>query len=252
LSGLAQSGQSIVRRRHIATNLFLVVSVGVYLGLLFGGGGLFESVRPTEALRWGALVGTLGVYEPWRFLAAMFVHFNLLHAGFNSLALQSLGRNLEDSVGSARFTLIFLGTGIGGFVASQLWYSPQPLTGGISGGVFGLLGAAVGWSYAQRDEQWKKLALTGAGYAVAMALVPGQQVNNAAHVGGLLLGAALAWVLFRAGRSRGAERILDGLAVAMVLATVVSIVLSLTSPVTRRAGSGLRAERAFCPDYGCA
>jgi membrane associated rhomboid family serine protease len=232
--GAASSRSEDLGRRHVATKLFMLLSVGVYVALLLGGGGLFEPVRRIQAVHWGALVGRLGLAEPWRFLAAMFVHFNLLHVGFNTMALQSLGRSLEENVGSARFTLIFLGTGIGGFVASQLVYSPQPLTGGISGGVFGLLGAAVGWSYAQRDKQWKRLALTGAGYAVAMALIPGQQVNNAAHVGGLLLGAGLAWALYRLGRRPRAELVASVFALVLVLATFASIGLSLASSVTRK------------------
>jgi rhomboid protease GluP len=239
-----RAGSSVLGRRHVATTFFIGVSVLVYVGLLLGGDGLFDSVRRSQALRWGALEGRLGLAEPWRFLTAMFVHFSLLHVGLNVLSLRSLGHDLEDSIGAARVTLIFLGTGIGGFVVSQIWYTPVHLTGGISGGVFGLLGAAAGWRYAQGDEQWKRLAMTGAGYAAVMALLPMQMFNNAAHVGGLVLGAALAWALFRVGRSRSVERTLNGLAVVLVLAMGVSIVLSLTSPLTtRRAEVVPRVER---------
>ena len=247
-SRILRAGSSLFARRHVATNFFVVVSVLVYVGLLLGQGGLFESVRRYQALRWGALEGRLGLVEPWRFLSAMFVHFSLLHVGLNTLSLRSLGRELEDSIGSARVTLIFLVTGIGGFVVSQLWYTPPQLTGGISGGVFGLLGAAAGWRYAEGDEQWKRLALTGAGYAAATALIPMQMFNNAAHAGGLVLGGLLAWALFRAGRSRSVERISNALALVLVLATVASIVLSLTSPrLARRAAAEPSEQRGPVP-----
>jgi membrane associated rhomboid family serine protease len=192
-------------------------------------------IRRSQGLRWGALVGHLGSREPWRYISAMFVHFNLLHVGFNTLTLHSLGRNLEQGIGAARFILVFLGTGIGGFVASQLWYEPDPLTGGISGGIFGLLGVAVGWRYAERDPEWKRLAVTGVGYAVAMALLPGMQVNHAAHLGGLGVGVALGWALFRAGRQRRVDAFLNVLAAVLLLATVASIILSLLSPVAKQA-----------------
>lgn len=231
---VARGGFSFADRPFIATYFFLILSLAVYVFLLLGSGGLSVGVRPAAALRWGALVGNLGEHEPWRFLSAMFVHFNILHIAFNALALHSLGRSLEEAVGSARFTLIFIGAGIGGFVASDVWYSPQPLTGGISGGVFGLLGAAVGWNYAERNEQWKRLAVTGAGYAVAMALIPGQSVNNAAHVGGLVLGAALGWASHRLGRHPLVTRIATIAAVLSVLAVIASLALSLASPVPRR------------------
>jgi rhomboid protease GluP len=212
----------------------MLLDVGVYLALMLGGAGTLGSVPRLEALRWGALAGTLGHVEPWRYLSAMFVHFSLLHVGFNTVTLHSLGRSLEDSLGWARFVVVFLGTGIAGFLASELWYAPIPLTGGISGGIFGLLGAAVGWRYAQRDPEWKRLALTGLGYAVAMALIPGVTVNHAAHIGGLLAGAALGWALFRWGQGRKADRALNIAGGVLIIASFVSIGLSLTSPIVRR------------------
>ena len=215
--------------------LFMLIDVVVYAALMLGGTEGLGNVRRFEALRWGALVGTLGHVEPWRYLSAMFVHFSLLHVGFNTLTLHSLGRSLEDAVGWSRFVVVFIGTGVAGFFASELWYSPMPLTGGISGGIFGLLGAAVGWRYAQRDPEWKRLAITGAGYAVAMALIPGVTVNHAAHVGGLLAGAGFGWALFRLGRGSRADRLLDVGGLVLIVATVASILLSLTSPIVRRA-----------------
>jgi rhomboid protease GluP len=227
---------SALQRRGWATMTFMLLDVGVYLALLIpgGSGGLFGSVSRLEALRWGALAGTLGHAEPWRYLSAMFVHFSVFHVGFNTMTLYSLGRSLEDAVGWARFVIVFIVTGIIGFLLSEVWYAVIPLTGGISGGIFGLLGAAVGWRYAQHDPEWKRLALTAAGYAVVMALLPGVTVNHAAHVGGLLSGAGLGWGLYRLGQGRQVDRALNITGGVLILATFASIVLSLTSPVVQR------------------
>ncbi len=222
-------------RASLATYFFMVLSLGVYVALLMGGGELLSSVRRSQALRWGALAGSLGLAEPWRYLSAMFVHFSLLHVGFNTLSLHSLGKSLEEAVGSARFILVFLGTGIVGFVLSQVVYTADPLTGGISGGVFGLLGASVGLRFAQRDPEWKRLAVTGVGYAVAMYLLLGSAVNHAAHVGGLLSGIGLGWVAVRAGHRRSVDTFFRVLAGLLIAATLASIALSLASPVARRA-----------------
>ena len=229
-----QRWTSVFQRRGWATVTFMALDVLVYLALTLGGAEAWGGVPRLEALRWGALAGNIGHVEPWRYLSAMFVHFSLLHVGFNTLTLHSLGRSLEDSVGWARFVVVFLGTGIAGFLASELWYSPMPVTGGISGGIFGLLGAAVGWRFAQGDPEWKRLAITGAGYAVAMALIPGVTVNHAAHIGGLLAGAGFGWLLFRLGRSRRIDRGIDITGALLFVGTFVSIVLSLTSPIVRR------------------
>jgi hypothetical protein len=77
--------------------------------------------------------------------------------------------------------------------------------------------------------------LTGAGYAVAMALIPGVQVNHAAHLGGLGSGALLGWALFRAGRHARVDKVVAGIAAALIVATFASIALSVASPITRRA-----------------
>jgi membrane associated rhomboid family serine protease len=232
---------SALQRRGWATTTFMLLDVGVYLALMLGsgGGGLFSSVSRLETLRWGALAGALGHVEPWRYLSAMFVHFSLFHVGFNTLSLYSLGRSLEDSLGWSRLVVVFLGTGIFGFVLSEVWYTTIPLTGGISGGIFGLLGAGVGWRYAQHDPEWKRQALTAGGYAIAMALLPGITVNHAAHVGGLLSGAGLGWALHRFGHGRTADRALDIAGGLLMLAAFVSIGLSLTSPVIRRLSPSL-------------
>jgi rhomboid protease GluP len=230
---------SVFQRPGWATTLFVLLDVGVYAGLMLGGTEGWGNISRLDALRWGALAGSLGHIEPWRYLSAMFVHFGLLHVAFNTLTLHQLGRSLEDGVGWARFVVVFIGTGVAGFLASELFYEPVPLTGGISGGVFGLLGAAVGWRYAQRDPEWKRLAITGIGYAVAMALIPGMTVNHAAHGGGLIAGAGLGWVLYRLGRGRQVDRAANLIGAVLIVASFASIGLSLTSPVIRRVSNGL-------------
>lgn len=238
----ARGWTSVFSRPDAATTLFVVLSVAVYGALWLSGVGAWGAARPMAAVRWGALAGSLGSAEPWRYLSAMFVHFGLLHFGFNTLTLHQLGRELESNVGWARFVLVFVGTGVAGFVASELWYSPMPLTGGTSGGIFGLLGAAVGWRYAQRDPEWKRLAITGVGYAVAMVLLERMSnlsVNHAAHVGGLAAGAALGWALHRLGRGRSIERALNITGALLIVASFASIALCLASPIGRRAPPAL-------------
>jgi rhomboid protease GluP len=212
-----------------ATALFVALSLAVYVALVAGGAGLSAPVSGRRALLWGALVGELGWREPWRHLSALFVHFNLLHVGFNLLALVSFGRALEKALGSARFAVLLLLTGVAGFLASDawyLWFPPQYTTGGLSGGIFGLLGAEVGLRFAAADLGWKRAAVSALGYAVAMALLPGQNVNNAAHLGGLAAGGVLGWALSRRGSSRRFDLFFRVLALLLLLATLAAIAQS--------------------------
>jgi rhomboid protease GluP len=211
-----------------ATRLCTGLASAVYLALVLSAGGLGAPVGGRIALGWGALVGTLGWSEPWRHLSAIFIHFGLLHLGFNLLALVSFGRMLEHVLGTARFTLLLLLSGALGFLASDAWYAwfpPQQITGGLSGSIFGLLGAEVGLRFAARDAGWKRSAISALGYAVAMGLIPGQNVNNAAHVGGLLSGAALGWALARA-TSPALDRLFGAAALLLSLSTLGAIALA--------------------------
>lgn len=219
-SAIAAHWSSLLGKGTGATTLFVVLSLAVYVALTLGGHGPMQPVSPRQALRWGALAGELGQSQPWRYLSAIFVHFTLLHVAFNLLALVSFGRSLEQVIGSARFAALLLLSGVGGFVLSEFWYTFQPLTGGMSGGIFGLLGAEVGLRYAGRDEAWKKSAISAFGYAAVAYLLPGQSVNNAAHVGGLLVGAAFGWVLFRAGWNLRADRAFGILAALLLVLTI--------------------------------
>lgn len=199
--------------------------------------------RTTTLLRFGALgdfpLGParcdLGELQPYRLLAAVFVHMGLLHVGMNMLVFVGLGRQLEAHFGAARFVVLFLGSGILGFVASQIWYelsaSGARVTAGASGGVFGQIGALVGVLYARRHPEWKRELTRQLIYAGLLALA--FPVNNAAHFGGLAAGAVIGFSLEKERRAPLATKVFGVLAVLLVCGSVVSVVLSsLSEPIT--------------------
>jgi rhomboid protease GluP len=203
------------------------------------------SFRPSTLTQFGALGDLvqdaagrgLGELEPYRLLSAVFVHMGLLHVGMNMLVFVGLGRQLEPHLGSARFTIMFLGSGILGFVASEFWYGLSPVTAGASGGVFGQIGALVGILYARRHPEWKRELTRQLIYAGLLALA--FPVNNAAHLGGLAAGAGFGFVFEKEHRLKLTTTVLGVLAVLLVCGSVVAVVLSSlseASSVLRRAG----------------
>jgi len=80
---------------------------------------------------------------------------------FNLFALTNLGSVLEGALGTARFTVIYLGSVVFGFGCWWLWGTQFAIgpTAGASGGIFGLLGALIGYLYARRDPAWKDLLM---------------------------------------------------------------------------------------------
>ncbi len=221
------------------TKILAALSVIVYVAMVVAGGAGLNRVRFSEALRWGALVASFDA-EPLRYLSAMFVHFNLLHVGMNSLYLVFLGRDVEGSLGGARLLIAFLLSGVCGFVVSSAWQAgwvfagggaQASITGGISGGIFGLLGLAIGWRLAEKDPAWKRMAINAVAYALLAALLMGGSVNNAAHLGGLASGVFIGWGLWRWGRGPAASVWLRRTAYALAVTTAFSIVNSHVSPL---------------------
>jgi membrane associated rhomboid family serine protease len=195
--------------------------------------GASDGFLPSELLRWGALGSDFGSSEPFRRLAAVFVHLGWLHLALNLLSVVDLGKHAERSLGSARFLVLFVVSGYCGFWLSDLWfvtrYGGSPLTAGASGAIFGIAGGEIGAMLIRRDPELKERFIRIAVYALIFALVV--PVNNAAHIGGFLAGAAFGALVERQRRPQRLDRLFWVLGALSALAALGALVLSLRSPV---------------------
>jgi membrane associated rhomboid family serine protease len=234
LRGAIDLFESALGREVPVTKLYvgLCLLVFVMMTVLGRRFTLLGAVRESEALRWGALAWPLGLHEPWRYLSAMFVHFGALHVAFNMMALWDFGRATEQRLGSGRFAVIFVGTGVVGFVASDAWHflnGVPSFTAGASGGLFGLVGSLIGYLYAARDPAWKQFLIRVVVYAVIFAVA--LPVNNAAHLGGFAAGFPLGMWFYKEKQPWRRRTAFSVVAVVLVVASLASIVLSQRSPV---------------------
>ena len=163
--------------------------------------------------------------EIWRFVTPIFIHIGILHLAFNSYALWVIGPQVEKLYGGPRFLLLYVLTGIAG-VAASYWYHPLVPSAGASGAIFGMLGVLLVFSvkYRRTVPAFFSRALgKGILLTVGINLVIGwqiEQVDNAAHVGGLLAGALLALVVPFA-RPGEPERSVFKVAQAVLVSVVV-------------------------------
>jgi len=234
LAAVLDLSRSLLGADFPVTKLYVVLCLGVFVfsTLTKGKLALFGGMPLSEAIRWGALLGTLGHFEPWRYLSAMFVHFGVIHIVFNTMALFDFGRITERELGSARFTIIFVMTGIVGFLVSDVWYSLQgagPPTAGASGGLFGLVGAVIGYLFARKNPAYKQY-LTHALLFTVVMLIAGFPVNHAAHFGGLVLGAVFGFAFSKETRPWKRTWLFGAIAAALVVSSFASIALSHASP----------------------
>lgn len=143
---------------------------------------------------------SLELGEWWRIFTSIFVHHDVVHLGFNLYCLALVGPIVEQFFGKKRFLVLYLIAGAASMAASHVWYADildRPYTSaGASGAVCGLIGLA--WVGANRWMPKQPHIADGMRrWAVMLAifgfLVPG--INNAAHAGGFLVGAALGQVV---------------------------------------------------------
>jgi rhomboid protease GluP len=161
----------------------------------------------------------------WRLITAMFLHASLLHIGFNLWCLFDLGPEVEILFGTQKFLVMYLATGVLGFVAS-LWWNPWTLSIGASGAILGLIGVLIGTSFHHgslgkdyRSTLWRWVI-----YIFIFGLF--FSVDNAAHLGGLISGLALGY-LIPSGEpaTRAEQQLWDGLSIVSVLLIVGSFAL---------------------------
>ncbi|WP_126627522.1 rhomboid family intramembrane serine protease [Dictyobacter alpinus] len=149
-------------------------------------------------IRYGAKDNDLILHgQYWRFLTPIFLHANLLHVGLNMLNLVILGTFLERLVGHLRFLLIYLITGIISIIASFA-FAPEVISVGASGAIFGLVGAYSLFVVIHRRAfpHGGLFALLWLVFIVGINLGVGliiANVDNYAHIGGLLSGCILGW-----------------------------------------------------------
>lgn len=161
--------------------------------------------------------------EWYRLLSAGFIHFGLFHVAMNMLLLYQLGRLLEPAVGSLTFGLVYFASLLGGS-AGALVASPDALTGGASGAVFGLMAAGVvGLRQRGVNPMQTGLGLTFVINLLITLAIPGVSIGG--HFGGALAGALCGSVALAPTRwrlpswSANAAAVIVGLLAVVIAAT---------------------------------
>jgi membrane associated rhomboid family serine protease len=139
--------------------------------------------------------------EYWRVATYMFLHIGWLHLGWNIYASIGFCEAVERALGRARFLGVYLLSGIGGGCVSALVSHPMTVSAGASGALFGIVGAMLAIrrrtlpSFAAffKDPSTRSIL-----FNIALWMGIGSialRMDNAAHVGGLLVGFAATWMV---------------------------------------------------------
>ena len=127
--------------------------------------------------------------ELYRLVTYMFLHAGIVHIGLNMYSLYIVGPRVEDFFGKWKYALIYFISGICGGLLS-IGVTPNVVSVGASGAIFGLFGALIYFGYNYRGyigAMIKSQVVPIVIYNLFMGLfIPG--IDMWGHVGGLIGG----------------------------------------------------------------
>jgi membrane associated rhomboid family serine protease len=182
----------------LVTKILIGINVLVFLINLAQGSSLTQ-VSGSLFMK-GALYvpGGLDQGEWYRLITAAFLHASMIHLLFNMLVLWFIGAPVEQAIGRGRFLAIYIVSGLAGS-AGAIIFSPNVVTVGASGAIFGILGAALVL------EGQKNYVLGGQALGlIAVNLIFTFAIPNISiggHIGGLIGGALSMLAFSRLGRT---------------------------------------------------
>lgn len=222
-------------RASPGTGMIMLMSVLYYVMMVMLAGiqnAFAFSSYTTEALgstaAWQIWQG-----QYWRFVTSMFGHHDIVHIAFNLYMLASIGRLVEEIFDKKKMMIMYLVSGAGSMVVSYLWH--VEVRGGLSssigasGAVCGMLGAALAGTHRMGPmaSEVKRALIRWGVYLVIWGLVV-RGIDNAAHLGGFLVGGALAYA-FPLGivQNVGTNRALSVLLLGMLAGVLFCIAQTL-------------------------
>jgi rhomboid protease GluP len=207
----------VMPRACLATPILLVVNFAVMIVMLrlFGIPMLLMPSIEAIAAMGGFVMGKVpvegilqrefldGAY--WQIITYGFLHFGMMHIGFNMLALSQVGPLLEDEIGTARFYSVYMITLVCAVVPHLIFPSNHPIiVAGASGALFGLIGFGVTYCHFSGGflrHTYRGFFIKWGIYGFIFGFMIG--ADNVAHAGGFVTGALLGFLIERERLNRG-------------------------------------------------
>lgn len=140
--------------------------------------------------------------EFYQLFTSMFLHFGFQHLMNNMLMLLVMGIVLEPELGSVKYLILYIVSGLGGNLLSagfEIMTGDFSVSAGASGAIFGVVGGLIYLAILGRGRIGN-LTERGLIFLVLMNIyygVTSTGVDNMAHIGGLIVGFIMAVFLYR-------------------------------------------------------
>jgi membrane associated rhomboid family serine protease len=174
------------------TYVLIAACVLVYVGT--SGGALFSGPTRQSLFDLGLAAPFIVEGELYRLVTSGFMHGGPIHILLNMYILYWLGTELEPSLGHVRFAALYFAALLSGSFGALL-LSPDSLTVGASGAVFGLMGAAFVMQRSRGIDPWRSGIVPLILLNLAISFFPGLNISVGGHLGGLIGGGLAAFAM---------------------------------------------------------
>lgn len=189
-----------------------LVAVNIIVFLILSFQGMTEDAR--FMLEHGAMYTPDIIYagKYYELFTCMFLHFGFDHLMNNMLALALMGWQLEYELGTVKYVLLYMFSGLAGnllSLATELHMEEFAVSAGASGAIFGIIGALF-YIALRNHGKVGDMSDRGILFLIGVTLYHGltsSGVDNSAHIGGALAGLILAVILYRRDRGMPEQKI---------------------------------------------
>jgi membrane associated rhomboid family serine protease len=193
------------------TYVLIAINVLIYFGASQGSGAYRDFALDGPDVANG---------DVWRLLTSGFLHYGIFHLLTNMYALYWLGQMIEPAVGNVRFAALYFASLLAGSFGA-LVVSPNALTAGASGAIFGLLGAAIVMARSRGINLMASGLLPILFINLAITFFPGANISIGGHIGGFIGGGLVALAMDQTARRRLPQAIGLGASAAVAVLAVV-------------------------------
>jgi membrane associated rhomboid family serine protease len=223
------AGGTVARDPRLVTKILLGLNVAVWIAVLVVGNRLVDSLSLFGQASLTQFGPPEGVAEGqwYRLLTSAFLHQEPMHIAFNMLGLWWLGGPLEAALGRSRYLALYLLSALGGSALAYLLAAPDQASLGASGAIYGLFGATAVLMRRMNQDMRPVVILLVLNLIFTFTWA---NISWQAHIGGLVVGAAVAYAMVHAPRERRA--LVPRGACGAVLVVIAAIVAARTLQLT--------------------
>ena len=180
IDSLTKNNKKTKYKDSLITNILIGINVLMYLITALVSKNLLD-INSLTLLSFGAKLNVLiDRGQVWRLLTCAFLHGGLLHITFNMYALKIIGAEVEYAFGKVKYIIIYLISAIGSSIFSYM-FNPASISVGV-----------------RNKNKIGKEYIINLAQVVIVNIIIGiilSNIDNSAHMGGLVFGAISALIL---------------------------------------------------------